>query len=231
MQNQILSLDTISKRPSATFGKTTISLSQGEKYDSAMFLNKIAEICPNSQEIQKLVYCAGPGAFSPTRAVAIIARLLKRLNPELKVYKLNLLYAYYLVLKEMKPPPSGIPLTGALNFLTEEAEIINPNISSSHCQGDGGGFFTIYLKAGLKGFFREVYNKNSTIEQAHLVPEITEKGFLIEEENYSFSLSEKLQSLLIEGKLEHCLVRDGLDDLKPLYLREVSLTTPKKKAI
>lgn len=190
MQNQILSLDTISKRPSATFGSQTISLIQSEYYDSGIFINKIAQICPKPSQIKKLVYCAGPGAFSPTRAATIIARLLKRLYPDLQVYKINLLSAYYLSLK-----------------LPEETNII-------------------YLKAGLKGFFKEAYNKGSTVEQAHLVPEITDKGFLIEEEKYNFNLSENLQNLLIEGKLERYLVC-GLENLEPLYLREVSLTKKK----
>ena len=205
--NYILTLDTASLKPNFSIfspmeGLKTINLynTDSDKYDAAYFVNYLVEAGIKAHEINILGICDGPGAFSPLRAGIIIARLLYALNPNLKVYKFNKLYLLYRQLK-------------AQNLIPAKQNYI-------------------YLKAGLKGYFNEVYDREfNIIEKAHLIENINEINEIDESEiiieNPDNYLSETIMNLLLNENCETFLIND-LQDLKPNYIREPSVTAKKQ---
>ncbi len=87
----------------------------------------------------------------------------------------------------------------------------------------------IYLKAGLKGYFKEVYDQQfNIIQKAHLIENAEEINQAeISNENTDICLSETIINLLINESCQSFLI-SHLDDLKPNYIREASVTIKKQ---
>jgi tRNA A37 threonylcarbamoyladenosine modification protein TsaB len=213
----ILALDPVSGSPGASLKKIwasslktqvySVSFLESEntglkRYDSANFVDKLAELCKKADckpiDIDKLLICTGPGAFSPIRVVTIISRVLYSLNPDLQVYKFNFLFLLFKKLKLQN--------------------LLNQNKTS------------IYLKAGLKGYFKEVYETNTehVLEKAHLTSEMNDERILIDQnsEHLNFNYAQFMLWLLEEKDCSQFEVK-SLDDLKPDYLREATVTQKK----
>lgn len=165
----ILAIDTVSEFPSASIfnennnefnsitllkqsktglntelklGKTGLKL---QRFDSATFSNIIFDLCDSvsckAHQISKLIFCPGPGAFSPIRVSIIFARTLKLLNQNLEVYKFNLLTLIFWKLKKenliSKDINSICLKAGLIGYFKETYNIENLNpIEEAHLVND-----------------------------------------------------------------------------------------------
>ncbi len=236
-----LAIDTVSNNPTASLSKLennnvqikSINLlkpsntsSQIQRYDSSLFPTRIFELCSllnvKPHQIKDLLYCSGPGPFSSIRVGVVISRILKRINPDLQVYKFNLLYLLYRHLKKE-------------GFIDKEKFHINKN-----------NLIILYMKAGIKDFFKEAYdlNTNRILEKAHLVNNISSnfcnlkenhflkekidpnnsQGFLInpKADNLDFNLSNLMIELRKKENVD--IFQASLNEIKPQYIKEASVT-------
>ncbi|MDX1917569.1 MAG: hypothetical protein SFT81_00275 [Candidatus Caenarcaniphilales bacterium] len=182
--------------------RTQSLLSANRRYDSAFFINHLHSLLRLTnlelQDFKTLAYCAGPGQFSPLRVASLIARLLFRLNPALKIYKFNLTYLLFWRAKE-------------LNLVQERTDQIY--LSSGH-----RGFFHETYNLSDKTIKQSV----------KLIKEMLGSGYQISESEYlpDFMLTDFMRRLIENPCSEDFMVHD-LSEIIPHYIREANVSKPK----
>ncbi len=207
MQELILSLDTASWNPSASI------------------------YSPNDG-IQTLKLCTEDGRYDAAHFVDQIAKFCEENNFEIK--KITRL-AFCAGPGAFTPIRVGCIMARTFKLLNPEIPVYKFNtLNLLYYWFKTAGLKTnaIYIKAGLKGYFKETYSdEDKIIQKAQMVSDFQNDGIIANDElkNKNFNLSETMLKLLLEQPedwLSDHLVK--LEEIQPLYLKEASVTLKKK---
>jgi tRNA A37 threonylcarbamoyladenosine modification protein TsaB len=213
-KNFILAFDLVSPNPSVSIrslGNESQSHSKflniqkeslKSRYDSALFINQIIKLCDESScQAKEITTLAFVSGPGPFSPIRVSTIIARML------FRLNPGLQVY-----------KFNLLSLLFFKLKTENLISEEISS------------ICLKAGLKGYFKEVYKtkEETLIEKAHLVTEVNKNEIIIDSnsEHLNFNFSEFMLQLL-ESKDLSSFEISSLDYLQPDYLREASVTEKK----